>query len=280
MKVDLPYFDIYLRELDRGNTAIENFVGRHVHWGFWDDPARADENDANDFAQAADRLTLQLLDHARPAPGDNILDAGCGFGGSMALMNESYDSLRMTGLNIDHRQLARAEKMVRARGSNTIHFVEGDACALPFVDASFDIVLAIECIFHFPSRLKFFQETHRVLKPGGRLVLTDFVARGAMVPVIAAIFPWFEKDHVRIHGKSNEHIATVGTYRTLERKASFRCLVSRDITCETMPTYAFIRRFGRALGKEAPSYLRAFRFVELITRLGAYRYRIMAYEKL
>ena len=81
MKADLPYFDLCLRELDRGNTAIEKFVGRHVHWGFWEDPARADASNGDDFAQAADRLTLQLLDYARPAPGNDVLDAGCGFGG-------------------------------------------------------------------------------------------------------------------------------------------------------------------------------------------------------
>src|SRR5438034_5931485 len=50
----------------------------------------------------------------------------------------------------------------------TLFRSEADACALPFPDASFDRVLAVECIFHFPSRLRFLKEAARVLKPGGR----------------------------------------------------------------------------------------------------------------
>ncbi len=81
----------------------------------------------------------------------------------------------LTGLNIDARQLAAAEAQTKPANGNKIGWVEADACRLPFEDNSFDRVLAVECIFHFPSREKFLAEAARVLKPGGYLAVSDFV---------------------------------------------------------------------------------------------------------
>ena len=54
--------------------------------------------------------------------------------------------------------------MVLPHGKNRIEFVEGDACDMPFPDASFDLVLAVECAFHFPSRAKFFSEVPMIIR--------------------------------------------------------------------------------------------------------------------
>ena len=59
--------------------------------------------------------------------------------------------LEMTGLNIDPRQLEVARKEVLPENGNTIDFIEADAVSLPFPDDTFDVVLAVECIFHFFS---------------------------------------------------------------------------------------------------------------------------------
>ena len=112
-----------------------------------------------------------------------VLDAGCGFGGTLACLQDRVERLDLTGLNIDPRQLQRAQKLVQPRPGSSLRFVAGDACALPFADASFDRVLAVECIFHFPSRAAFLAEVRRVLRPGGVLVLSDFVPASAWVPV-------------------------------------------------------------------------------------------------
>ncbi len=90
--------------------------------------------------------------------GARILDVGCGFGGTIDHLDERLDGCELVGLNIDRRQLARARALVTPRRDNTVDFVAGDACRLPFADASFDFLSAVECAFHFPSRKQFFRE--------------------------------------------------------------------------------------------------------------------------
>lgn len=68
-------------------------------------------------------------------------------------MDERPSEVKLCALNIDARQLDVAKKKVHARPGNEVHFVVGDACRLPFHGQSFDVLTAVECSFHFPSRL-------------------------------------------------------------------------------------------------------------------------------
>src|SRR5690606_71198 len=84
--VKLPYFDALLNLLDRGDPNVERAFGRHVHWGYWPDPRQADGS-AEDFALAAERLAEMVYTAAEAQDGQRILDAGCGFGGTVASLN-------------------------------------------------------------------------------------------------------------------------------------------------------------------------------------------------
>src|SRR5262249_32810414 len=137
--VRLPFFDFLLDRFQAGDQDTLLAFGRHVHWGYWPDPLAADGSVA-DFADAAERLARHLCDAARVNDGSRVLDCGCGFGGTIASMNERFTQLSLVGLNVDARQLARARTEVRPTVSNRINFVRGDGCQLPFADASFDAV--------------------------------------------------------------------------------------------------------------------------------------------
>lgn len=275
-KVKLPYFDLLFQSLDRGNTPLDLAFGRHVHWGYWKDPRQADRS-PEDFANAAERLSQKVWRAALLKPGMSVLDAGCGFGGTLASMNENLSDMHLVGLNIDSRQIERAERKVVAKSGNAIEFRLGDACAMPFAPNSFDAALAVECIFHFPSRETFFAEAHRVLKPGGILSICDFVPRAWVRPFSAtqraqrALAPLFG---------SCQMTHDLKAYRKLARHSGFLSLYEEDITRNTVPTYPFLRSLkltGDA--KDAPSQWGSYA-AEWMTRLGWMRYMILAFQKI
>ncbi len=130
-KVKLPYFDYLLALLKEGDEAVEKSFGRHVHWGYWEQPELAALTTA-DFEQAAENLTRQVCLAGNIENGLSVLDVGCGFGGTVAHINEHYTGMKLVGLNLDERQLVRAREMVLPLADNAIQFQQGNACALPF----------------------------------------------------------------------------------------------------------------------------------------------------
>lgn len=278
-EVRLPYFDYLLSELARRNPTIEKSFGRHVHWGYWTDPARATHDD-EDFAQAAEQLTLELCQLAGIADGDRVLDVGCGFGGTIASLNERFSGLQLSGLNIDERQLARARQQVQPLHANTIAFHQGDACDLPFADASFDCVLAVECIFHFPSRETFFSEACRVLRPGGRLVLSDFVPSSLFWPICRlGSVRWFERVSSIGHWDVQY---TIGKYRRLAAGAELLSTMERNVTAHTLPTYRYLQQIlaqGAARDWQAALFRRLLGVNRLLGATGLMNYYLLSFSK-
>jgi SAM-dependent methyltransferase len=277
---ELPYFDFLLDLLAANNRGIEKAFGRHVHWGYWADPACALAND-DDYAAAAERLTLELCAAAGITDGERVLDAGCGFGGSLALLNERFERMALTGLNIDARQLDRARRLVVARTGNTVRFDEGDACALPYPDESLDRILAVECIFHFPSREQFFREARRTLRPGGTFTLTDFIPARLGLPVarLATEFPALTR--FQYFGPCNLRY-TIQDYRSLGSRTGFTPLVERDVSRHTLPTYGYLKELVQrsdlpgTIRKSAGAVLNVMRWA---SRTGLLDYYVLAYSK-
>ena len=271
--IDLPYFDLLLEGRRRGEPIAKLFE-RYVHWGYWEYPARASLDPA-EFSAAMERLNSEVLGAADLADGQAVLDAGCGFGGTLASIRSSRQKMDLTGINIDGRQLALA----RAQAPG-IRFVEGDACALPFPDASFDRVLAVECIFHFPSRARFLKEASRVLRPGGLIALSDFVPYRPNVSG-GWIGRLVEKEIAKGYGSSGGSWAD-GDYSAMAAAAGLRVVVDRDITSQTLPTYPVLMNFiraSRSLGEPVNRMRGSTRLLEWVSRLGLVRYRIVGFEK-
>ncbi|MBU8542073.1 MULTISPECIES: class I SAM-dependent methyltransferase [Roseomonadaceae] len=276
----LPYIDLLLKQIARGHPELERSFGRHIHWGYWPDPAAADPTSAADYGQAAEGLSLELIALADIRPGMRVLDAGCGFGGTMACLDEQVGGLDLVGLNIDPRQLARGASLAHPGPGGRMTFVAADACTLPFADASFDRVMAVECIFHFPSRAAFLAEVRRVLRPGGVLVLSDFVPAPAWVPVTRlARSPWF--DRVNLFGSCDVTCSAAG-YRRLAAAAGLPVTVLRDITRHTLPTYAFLGQMLKASGRRgvAERWGKAgLAMLDFVGRTGLLRYSLLRFER-
>ncbi|MGH9202619.1 MAG: class I SAM-dependent methyltransferase [Vicinamibacterales bacterium] len=96
--------------------------------------------------------------------GRSVLDVGCGTGWFSARAAER--GARVTSLDIGTRLLAHT------RARCTTRPVAGDACALPFAGAAFDLVISSECIEHTLDPHAAVREIHRVTRPGGLLLIT------------------------------------------------------------------------------------------------------------
>jgi SAM-dependent methyltransferase len=106
------------------------------------------------------------------APGERILDVGCGPGYYVAeLAEEVGPDGTVTGVDQSPAMLAVARD--RCESLSGTSFSEGEATALPFGDASFDAVLSVQVMEYVPDVPAALAEIHRVLRPGGRVVLWD-----------------------------------------------------------------------------------------------------------
>jgi len=273
--IRLPYFDSLLAAFSTGNTEVIQAFGRHVHWGYWDDPAAADGS-VVDFAKAAEKLCRLVCDAGGVNDGLRILDCGCGFGGTIASLNERFSNLQMVGLNIDGRQLARARQEVMPTNNNQIEFIEGDACQLPFEDNSFDIVLAVECIFHFPSRDRFFQEVQRVLRPGGKLALSDFVPLAAAQPIFRFFDTFVSGSVQRTYGDLNFRYS-LNDYQKLAKTVGLVMAPAENITLNTLPTYPVVRRLVNDMSTFGSEMNSVTGGMEWISRLELVRYLILSF---
>ncbi len=278
--VNLPYFDRILESLRNGDREVAEAFSRYVHWGFWDDTSRADGS-LSDFANAAERMSQQVIEAGQVGSGQRVLDVGCGFGGTLADLNRRFDGMELVGLNIDPRQLdrARCDPALAARGGNRISLLTGDACRLPFVAASFDVILCIEAVFHFAGRDRFLQEVRRVLRPGGRLALSDFVPR----LVIPFLWDYFDRRFkpvvTRLYGPSDMR-CTVNHYRQLARDTGLELTRVHDVTDNTLPSYRVLRTLVQRIAPDPIGAEQVIRRVEFTTRIGLLRYLILVFDDL
>lgn len=115
-----------------------------------------------------------FLDLALLTADSHLLEVASGAGGP-ALNAARKTECRVTGVDANAAGVATAERLAADLGlSDRATFQLADAtAALPFQDGSFDALLCVDSMNHFPNRLEVLREWHRLLTPGGRAVFTD-----------------------------------------------------------------------------------------------------------
>jgi SAM-dependent methyltransferase len=109
------------------------------------------------------------VEHLRPT--DSVVDVGCANGAHTLVA--ARHCRRIVGFDYDVRQLAIAQRTARERGLDHAHFFAWDVTrAFPFPAGAFDVALFLDVIEHLVPRAAVLREIHRVLAPGGRLLVS------------------------------------------------------------------------------------------------------------
>ncbi|MBH8563033.1 methyltransferase domain-containing protein, partial [Nostoc sp. CENA67] len=137
----------------------------------------ADGSQKKDRRQAQIDLIEEILNWAGVQTAENILDVGCGIGGSSLYLADKFNA-KATGITLSPVQAARAAERAQEAGlSARTLFQVANAQAMPFADNSFDLVWSLESGEHMPDKTLFMQECYRVLKPGGTLIMVTWCHR-------------------------------------------------------------------------------------------------------
>jgi ubiquinone/menaquinone biosynthesis C-methylase UbiE len=137
------------------------------------------------------RLTRRLLDTVELAPGDRLADVASGIGTTSLLAAAEYDA-RVDGVDLSAANVTLAGGAARAGGvADRVRFHHGDAEALPLPDAAYDVVVCECALCTFPDKATAAAEMARVLRPRGRIAITDITAdRDRLPPELTGVAAW------------------------------------------------------------------------------------------
>ena len=124
--------------------------------------------------------TDALAHHAKINESTHVLDLCCGLGGPARYLAYHY-GCRVTGVDMNTDRLAGAVRLTeRTKLQDRVLFHHANALQTGLADETFDVIVSQEAFCHIPNKKALITECARLLKPGGRIVYTDILARSSM----------------------------------------------------------------------------------------------------
>jgi cyclopropane fatty-acyl-phospholipid synthase-like methyltransferase len=179
-------------------------------------------------------VSWQLLGFKTQSP-LQILDAGCGVGGTSIYLAQKYPQVFFTGITIvpTHVQMAERFAIKRSVTSNT-RFLLQNYCQTSFPDNSFDGVIALESANYARSKEEFIKEIYRVLKPGGRISILDGFRTEKPIPSS------MKKLHkIWLDGRALVGLEPINDVAVCMTQQGFHDVTVHDISSHVLTSYFF-----------------------------------------
>lgn len=216
---------------DASSPLWEEIWGEHMHHGYY---GRAG-NYKLDRRQAQIDLIEELLEWAKIKTAENVLDVGCGIGGSTLYLATKFGA-NATGITLSPVQASRAKARTKEMDKeNSVRFEVANALNMSFADNSFDLVWSLESGEHMPDKTKFLEECYRVLTPGGTFILATWCHRPT--DSLAGNLTRDEKKHLeeiyRVY--CLPYVISLPEYQTIALNCGFKNLRSDDWSIAVAP---------------------------------------------
>ena len=164
-----------------------------------------------------------LAQRAEIKPGEHVADFCAGLGGPARYLAHRYGAV-ITGIELNPNRVTGAEGLTRRVGlQDRVRIIQGNVMDVPLADESMDVVVSQEAFLHIPDKGKALREALRILKPGGRLVFTDWVAHRPLAP---------DEAETMWRGIAAQTIQSFATYRDLLQGTGFVIRSVDDLTTE------------------------------------------------
>jgi sarcosine/dimethylglycine N-methyltransferase len=220
-----------------------------------------------------------LAAQARIAEGSRVADFCAGLGGSARYLAHRYGAA-VTGIELTPARVAGAEQLTRLVGlQDRVRVLEGDVMQVQLPDGSMDVVVSQEAFLHVPDLGAVLGQARRVLRPGGRLAFTNWVAHRPLSDADRELM-W--------QGMAVRTLYSLDAHRDLLEQAGFAVEAAEDLTAEwaailqqRLAMYLKLRgeaeRAGTPAGHDA-FYRSYVRFVALVqaAEMGGGRFTAVA----
>ncbi len=207
--------------------------------------------------------------------GVEVVDFCAGLGGPSRYYAHTLGASRVTGIELTGSRVEGANALTRLVGlDDRVATLQGDVMAVPLGDACCDAVVSQEGFLHVPDKSRALAEAFRILRPGGRVALTDWIAHEPLSDADAKLM-W--------EGMAVTRLYDLDAYQRLLQNAGFAVIHVEDLTAEWAPILQQRLAMFQAMRAETiaagtPAGYDAFyesyvRFVRLISdaRLGGVR---------
>ena len=225
-----------------------------IHFGYHDPPTLS-------HRQALLEMNRQLARVAGIRPGENVLDAGCGYGGSALWLAENI-GCRVTGLTVVPYQVAKARRLARqSPAGDRLDFLECDYARTGLPEGGYDVVWGLESIVHCDDKARFVGEAYRLLRPGGRLVIAEYLLREdppLNADEQARLQPWLDAWMM-------PDLLSAGQYAGYCRQAGFQRFRVADWSVQVGPSLHKLRRHA-GLARPFVGPLHRLRLIDSIRR--------------